>query len=148
MLRYSRIYQKSKNKKKIKLCYITNFCPRRICSINNEYQNKQQEINKWIERTNILERQKVLQEKTKKQNSRIPFVLTCVRTLPNVKRAIANNLDLVYVNREFKDMFQQSPISPLKKTELEQKPLWLTKMQEYCRWENAETIQEKARIFN
>ena len=95
-----------------------------------------------------MERQKVLQEKTKKQNSRIPFVLTCVRTLPNVKRAIANNLDLVYVNREFKDMFQQSPISPLKKTELEQKPLWLTKMQEYCRWENAETIQEKARIFN
>ena len=114
---------KEQKQKKIKLCYITNFCPRRICSINNEYQNKQQEINKCIGRTNILERQKVLQEKTKKQNSRIPFVLTCVRTLPNVKRAIANNLDLVYVNREFKDMFQQSPISPLKRTELEQKPL-------------------------
>ena len=62
----------------------------RICSTKNEFQHScdtlcnkliergynQQEINEVIERTKTLERQKLLEEKTKKQSNRISLVLT------------------------------------------------------------------------
>ena len=97
---------------------------RRICSTNNEFQDscdklrikliergyKQQEINEGIERTKTLDRKKLLQEKAKKQSNRIPLVLTYNRTLPNVKRAISNNWNLLHINQEFKDVFQEPPI--------------------------------------
>ena len=97
---------------------------RRICSTNNEFQDscdklrnkllergyKQQEINKGIERTKTLDRRKLLEEKAKKQSNRIPLVLTYNRTLPNVKRAISNNWNLLHINQEFKDVFQEPPI--------------------------------------
>ena len=57
-----------------------------------------------------LDRQKLIEEKTKKRNKRIPLVLTCNRTLPNVKRAITNNWNLLHKNQEFKDVFQEPPI--------------------------------------
>ena len=97
---------------------------RRICSTNNEFQDscdklrnkliergyKQQEINEGIERTKTLDRKKLLEEKAKKQSNRIPLVLTYNRTLPNVKRAISNNWNLLHINQEFKDVFQEPPI--------------------------------------
>ena len=97
---------------------------RRICSTNNEFQDscdrlrnkliekgyKPQEINEGIERTKILDRKKLLEEKVKKQSNRIPLVLTYNRTLPNVKRAISNNWNLLHINQEFKDVFQEPPI--------------------------------------
>ena len=97
---------------------------RRICSTNNEFHDscdklrnkliergyKQQEINEGIERTKTLDRKKLLEEKAKKQSNRIPLVLTYNHTLPNVKRAISNNWNLLHINQEFKDVFQEPPI--------------------------------------
>ena len=57
-----------------------------------------------------MDRKKLLEEKAKKQSNRIPLVLTYNRTLPNVKRAISNNWNLLHVNQEFKDVFQEPPI--------------------------------------
>ena len=57
-----------------------------------------------------LDRKKLLEEKAKKQSNRIPLVLTYNRTLPNVKRAISNNWNLLHINQEFKDVFQEPPI--------------------------------------
>ena len=63
----------------------------------------------YKERTKTLDRKKLLEEKAKKQSNRIPLVLTYNRTLPNVKRAISNNWNLLRINREFKDVFQEPP---------------------------------------
>ena len=97
---------------------------RRICSTNNESQDsfdklrnkliergyKQQEINEGIERTKTLDRKKLLEEKAKKQNNRKSLVLTYNCTLPNVKTAISNNWNLLHINQEFKDVFQEPAI--------------------------------------
>ena len=57
-----------------------------------------------------MDRKKLLEEKAKKQSNRIPLVLTYNRTLPNVKRAISNNWNLLHINQKFKDVFQEPPI--------------------------------------
>ena len=57
-----------------------------------------------------MHKQKPLKEKTKKQSNRIPLVLTHNRTLPHVNRATTNNWNLLHINREFKDVFQEPPI--------------------------------------
>ena len=36
--------------------------------------------------------------------------MTYNRTLPNVERAISNNWNLLHINQEFKDVFQEPPI--------------------------------------
>ena len=71
---------------------------------------KEQEINEGIERTKTLDRQKLLEEKTKKRSNRTPFVLICTRTLHNAKKAITSNWNLLHINQEFKDVFQEPPI--------------------------------------
>ena len=69
---------------------------RRICSTNNEFQDSCDKLrNKLIERG---------------YTNRIPLVLTYNRTLPNVKRAISNNWNLLRINQEFKNVFQEPPI--------------------------------------
>ena len=57
-----------------------------------------------------MDRKNLLEEKAKQQSNRIPLVLTYNRTLPNVKRAISNNWNLLHINQEFKDVFQEPPI--------------------------------------
>ena len=57
-----------------------------------------------------MDKKNLLEEKAKKQSNRIPLVLTYDRTLPNVKRAISNNWNLLHINQEFKDVFQEPPI--------------------------------------
>ena len=57
-----------------------------------------------------MDKQKLLKEKTKKQSNRIPLVLTHNRTLPHVNRATTNNWNLLHINQEFKDLFQEAPI--------------------------------------
>ena len=57
-----------------------------------------------------MNRKNLLEEKAKKQSNRIPLVSTYNRTLPNVKRAISNNWNLLHINQEFKDLFQKPPI--------------------------------------
>ena len=85
----------------------------RIRSTNNEFQDscdklcnnlietgyKQQEIIEGIERTKTLDRKKLLKEKTKNQNNRIPLVFTYNLTLTNVKRATTNNWYMLHVNQ-------------------------------------------------
>ena len=97
---------------------------RSICSTYNECQDscdklsnkliekgyKQQEINEGIGRTKTLDRKKLLKEKAKKQSNTIPPILTYNRTLPTIKRAISNDWNLICINQEFKDVFQEPPI--------------------------------------
>ena len=40
----------------------------------------------------------------------IPLILIYNRTLPNLKKVITNNWDLLQINKEFQDIFQQIPI--------------------------------------
>ena len=51
-----------------------------------------------------MDKEKLLEEKTKEQSNRISIVLTYNRTLPNVKRAITNNWNLLHANQELKDV--------------------------------------------
>ena len=104
----------------------------RIYSTNNVFQEgcdnlsnkliergyKQQEINEGIERTKTLDRKK-LEEKTKEQSNRIPFVLAYNRTLPNLRRAIPNNGNLLHINQKFKNVSRTTYLSLY----TEQKPL-------------------------
>ena len=57
-----------------------------------------------------MDRNKLLEEKAKKQSNRTQLLLTYNRTLPNVKRPISNNRNLLHINQEFKDVFQEPPI--------------------------------------
>ena len=101
---------------------------------------KQQEINEGIERTKTLDRKKLLEEKAKKQSNRIPLVLTYNRTLPNVKRAIPNNWNLLHINQEFKDVFQEPPILAFRRN----RNLYdLPRMQKYCRRKTTKAPQEE-----
>ena len=68
--------------------------------------------NKWKYSKNTNFRQKKAlkrkeKEKNKKQDT---YILTCNRTLPNVKKVIANSWDLLQINKKFQDIFQQIPI--------------------------------------
>ena len=56
-----------------------------------------------------MDRQKFVEEKTKKQSNRISLLLKYNRTLPNVKRAITNNWNSLHINQEFKGVFQELP---------------------------------------
>ena len=62
-----------------------------------------------------MDGKKLLKEKAKKQSKRIPLVLTCNRRLPNVKRAITNNWNLLHINQEFKDVFEEPHILAFKR---------------------------------
>ena len=62
-----------------------------------------------------MDRQKLFEEKTKKQSNRKLLLLTCNRALPNVKRAIVNNWNLLHINQEFQDVFQELSFLPLRK---------------------------------
>ena len=57
-----------------------------------------------------MHRKKLLEEKAKKQSNGIPLALTYNRTLPNVKRAISHNWNLLHINQDFQDVFQEPPI--------------------------------------
>ena len=46
----------------------------------------------------------------KKKTNRIPLILTYNRTLPNVKKVLGNNWNLLQINKEFQDIFQKIPI--------------------------------------
>ena len=71
---------------------------------------KQKEINEVKERTKALDRKKFLEGKMEQQSNRMLFLLTCNRTLPNAKRAITNNWNLLHMHQEFKNVFQEPPI--------------------------------------
>ena len=100
-----------------------------ICSTNNEFQDscdtlsnkliergyQQQEINEGIGRAKTSDTQKLLEKETKKQSNRTSLVLRYNRTIPNVKRAITNNWNLLHINQEFKDVFQEPRILALRK---------------------------------
>ena len=124
--RQAYLHRKSENPESLKrsILFSQALRLRRICSTNNEFQDscdklrnkliergyKQQEINEGTERTKTFDGKKLLEEKAKKQSNRIPLVLTYNRTLPNVKRAISNNWNLLHINQEFKDVFQEPTI--------------------------------------
>ena len=76
---------------------------------------KEQEINEGIERTRTLDRQKLLEEKTQKQSDRIPLVLKYDLILPNVKKKQTNNWNLLHINQEKEDLFQEPPILAFKR---------------------------------
>ena len=94
-----------------------------ICSTNNEFKDicdklrnkltereyKEQEISEDIKRTKTLDKQKLLEEKTKKRSNRIPLILMYNRILPNVRKAKTNSWNLSHIIQEFKDVFQEPP---------------------------------------
>ena len=87
-----------------------------------------------------MDRKKLLEEKAKKQSNRIPLVLTYNRILPNVKRAISNNWNLLHINQEFKDVFQEPRILAFR---MNRNLYDLTRMQEYCRRKTTKALQEE-----
>ena len=89
-----------------------------------------------------MDKQKLLKEKTKKQSNRIPLVLTHDRTLPHANRATTNNWNLLHINQEFKDLFQEAPIVTFRRNR-NIYGLLGCRMQEYCRRKTAKTIHEE-----
>ena len=67
-----------------------------------------------IERTKTLDRKKApRRENKKKRSNRIALPLKYNRTLPNLRTAITNNWNLLHINQEFKEVFQEASTSIL-----------------------------------
>ena len=58
---------------------------------------KEHEINESIQRTQTFDRNEFLKEKDKKNTNKIQLILTYNRTLPNVKKVIANNWNVLQI---------------------------------------------------
>ena len=81
-----------------------------------EREYKEQEINQSIQRTQTFDRKELLKENVKNKTNGIPLILlTYNRTLPNVKKVIRNNCNLIQIYKEFQDIFQQIPILPYRR---------------------------------
>ena len=64
-----------------------------------------------IERTKTLDRKKAPRRENKKNEVTLPLKYN--RTLPNLRTAITNNWNLLHINQEFKEVFQEASTSIL-----------------------------------
>ena len=102
---------------------------RRICTADKEYQlncnelrkkltergYKGQEKNEITQRIQTFDRKVLLKEKEKKKTNGVLLIFTYNRTLPTVKKVVTNNWNLLQNYKDFKDIFQQIPISAFRR---------------------------------
>ena len=62
--------------------------------------------------SNVLAcRNKTLKERTSKHTNRLQFVLTYNRTLPDAKKPITKNWNILHINQGFQQIFHELPIT-------------------------------------
>ena len=97
---------------------------RRICSDSNEFKKHcetltenfkargyaEDLINKQIEKASLVPRENTLELTPKKHSNRIPFITTFNDTLPPLSNIIKNRWDIIKLQPELKDIFQDPGI--------------------------------------
>ena len=97
---------------------------RRICTKEEDFMKQCSDLTKrFIERgyqkteiqNDIIKAKRVnrtdlLNKSNETKSTRIPFILTYNRTLPNVKRAVNKHWSLLHVNSELKEVFKDPPM--------------------------------------
>jgi hypothetical protein len=97
---------------------------KRICSNENDYQIRRNEIKNHLRKRGYsndimenqlhqvdnLERENVLQYNTRKQNNRVPLVITYSKALPNIHDILRKNMIILNQSDKMKKVFNQPPI--------------------------------------
>ena len=68
------------------------------------------EIKQRILKVFTIERAQLLNQEKQATSNRIPLILTYIRTLPDIKRAINKHWDILKINRDFDKVFAEHPI--------------------------------------
>ena len=68
------------------------------------------EIRQQISKTFTIERAHLLNQKRQATSNRIPLILSCNRTLSDMKRAVNKHWDILKINRDFEQVFTELPI--------------------------------------
>ena len=96
---------------------------RKICTEDSEYLKhsknlvqklnlrgyKQKESEDIIIKVHSVERKQLLQPKPKINNGVSPIIITYRKNLPNIKAALSNNWDILKINNDISNLFQQQP---------------------------------------
>ena len=98
--------------------------PKRIRSNENDYQIRRNEIKNHLRKRGYsndivenhlykvdnLERENLLQYNTRKQNNRVPLVITYSKALPNIHDILGKNMIILSQSDKMKKVFNQPPI--------------------------------------
>ena len=68
------------------------------------------EIKQRILKVFTIERAQLLNQEKQATSNRIPLILTYIRTLPDIKRAINKHWDILKISRDFDKVFAEHPI--------------------------------------
>ncbi|XP_071153747.1 uncharacterized protein [Mytilus edulis] len=102
---------------------------KRICSTEEDYKTRREEIkthlrkrgynNSFTEvqlkKVDNLNREDLLQYKQKKENNRVPLVITFSKALPNVHSILRKNLKILHQSERLKKIFPDPPIVAFKR---------------------------------
>lgn len=97
---------------------------KRIRSNENDYQIRRNEIKNHLRKRGYsndivenqlykvdnLERENLLQYSTRKQNNRVPLVITYSKALPNIHDILGKNMIILSQSDKMKKVFNQPPI--------------------------------------
>lgn len=98
--------------------------PKRIRSNENDYQIRRNEIKNHLRKRGYsndivenqlykvdnLEKENLLQYNTRKQNNRVPLVITYSKALPNIHDILGKNMIILSQSDKMKKVFNQPPI--------------------------------------
>ena len=102
---------------------------RRICSDNETYKTQRNEIKRHLQnrgyqeknveeqlqRIDKMDRGDLLRYNRKKQNNRVPLVLTYSNALPNIHDILRKNMGILHQSEKMKKIFNQTPIVSFKR---------------------------------
>ena len=97
---------------------------KRICSDPKDFQTrkvelknhlkkrgyKETQVNDQLKKVDELNREDLLKYKQKKQNDRVPLVLTYTDALPNIHRIVHRHLNTLHKSQEMQEIFPQPPL--------------------------------------
>ena len=76
---------------------------------------KEYAVSEQIEKVKSIERKEILTKKKTKKSSKIHFPVTYNTNLPTIKKAIDKNWNILSINREMSDIFNEKPIISFKR---------------------------------
>jgi hypothetical protein len=72
-------------------------------------------VEKQLKKVDNLDRENLLQYNTKKQNNRVPLVITYSKALPNIHEILKKNMKILYNSEKMKRIFDEPPIVSYKR---------------------------------
>ena len=102
---------------------------KRICSTEEDYKTRREEIKTHLrkrgynnsstevqlKKVDNLNREDLLQYKPKKENNRVPLVITFSKAPPNVHSILRKNLKILHQSERLKKIFPDPPIVAFKR---------------------------------